>query len=83
MSAKVMGCPAVFDLSPNEMTHSRNLIGIIDKYISCEQKPKAVFINGLAIHIAIKCHQVCNFGKIPLIYTCMKQPFGWDYRAII
>ncbi len=44
MSAKVMGCeaPEFLDLSPNEMTHSRNLIGIIDKYIS-EHKPKAVF----------------------------------------
>ena len=44
MSAKVMGCtaPDFLDLSPNEMTHSRNLIGIIDKYIS-EHKPKAVF----------------------------------------
>ena len=44
MSAKVMGCeaPDFLDLSPNEMTHSRNLIGIIDKYIS-ENKPKAVF----------------------------------------
>jgi LmbE family N-acetylglucosaminyl deacetylase len=44
MSAKVMGCaaPDFLDLSPNEMTHSRNLIGIIDKYIS-EHKPKAIF----------------------------------------
>ncbi len=44
MSAKVMGCPApdFLDLSPTEMTHSRNLIGIIDKYIS-EHKPKAIF----------------------------------------
>ncbi len=44
MSAKVMGCPEpdFLDLTPQEMTHSRNLIGIIDRYIT-EHKPKAVF----------------------------------------
>jgi len=44
MSSKVMGCdaPDFLDLSPDEMTHSRKLVGIIDKYIS-NYKPKAVF----------------------------------------
>jgi LmbE family N-acetylglucosaminyl deacetylase len=43
-SAKVMGCasPDFLDLSPDEMTHSRKLVGVIDKYIS-KYKPKAVF----------------------------------------
>jgi LmbE family N-acetylglucosaminyl deacetylase len=43
-SAKVMGCapPDFLDLSPDEMTHSRKLVGVIDKYIST-YKPKAVF----------------------------------------
>ncbi len=43
-SSKVMGCPEpdFLDLSPDEMTHSRKLIGIIDKYIF-DYKPKAVF----------------------------------------
>lgn len=44
MSSKVMGCaePDFLDLSPNEVIHSRKLVGIIDKYIS-NYKPKAVF----------------------------------------
>ncbi len=44
MSAKVMGCsaPDFLDLSPHEMTHSRKLIGIIDKYI-LDHNPKAIF----------------------------------------
>jgi N-acetylglucosamine malate deacetylase 1 len=44
MSSKVMGCdaPDFLDLSTDEMTHSRKLVGIIDKYIS-NYKPKAVF----------------------------------------
>jgi LmbE family N-acetylglucosaminyl deacetylase len=43
-SAKVMGCaaPDFLDLSPDEMIHSRKLVGIIDRYIS-DYKPKAVF----------------------------------------
>lgn len=43
-SSKVMGCPEpdFLDLPPAEMTHSRKLIGIIDKYI-LDYKPKAVF----------------------------------------
>lgn len=43
-SAKVMGCapPDFLDLSPDEMIHSRKLVGVIDKYISM-YKPKAVF----------------------------------------
>lgn len=43
-SSKVMGCPEpdFLDLPPAEMTHSRKLIGIIDKYI-LDYKPEAVF----------------------------------------
>lgn len=43
-SSKVMGCPEpdFLDLSPDEMTHNRKLIGIIDKYIK-DYTPKAVF----------------------------------------
>ncbi|MBA3750851.1 MAG: PIG-L family deacetylase [Nitrosopumilus sp.] len=43
-SAKVMGCtaPDFLDLSPDEMIHSRKLVGIIDNYIS-DCKPQAVF----------------------------------------
>lgn len=43
-SSKVMGCPEpdFLDLSPEQMTHSRSLIGIMDKYIQ-DYKPAAVF----------------------------------------
>jgi LmbE family N-acetylglucosaminyl deacetylase len=43
-SSKVMGCPEpdFLDLSPEQMTHSRTLIGIMDKYIQ-DYKPAAVF----------------------------------------
>jgi LmbE family N-acetylglucosaminyl deacetylase len=43
-SSKVMGCPEpdFLDLPPEQMTHSRSLIGTIDKYIQ-DYKPVAVF----------------------------------------
>lgn len=43
-SSKVMGCPEpdFLDLPPEQMTHSRSLIGIMDKYIQ-DYKPAAVF----------------------------------------
>lgn len=43
-SSKVMGCPEpdFLDLPPEQMTHSRSLIGIMDKYIQ-DYKPVAVF----------------------------------------
>ena len=43
-SSKVMGCPEpdFLDLSPEQMTHSRGLIGTMDKYIR-DYKPIAVF----------------------------------------
>lgn len=43
-SSKVMGCkePDFLDLSTEEMTHSRKLIGIIDKYIK-DYVPQAIF----------------------------------------
>ena len=43
-SSKVMGCPEpdFLDLPPEQMTHSRKLIGIMDKYM-LDYKPAAVF----------------------------------------
>ncbi len=43
-SSKVMGCPEpdFLDLPPEEMTHSRKLIGLMDKYM-VDYKPIAVF----------------------------------------
>lgn len=43
-SSKVMGCPEpdFLDLSPEQMTHSRGLIGTMDKYIR-DYEPIAVF----------------------------------------
>ncbi len=44
-SSKVMGCtaePDFLDLAPDEMIHSRKLVGLIDRYIF-NYKPKAVF----------------------------------------
>ena len=43
-SSKVMGCPEpdFLDLPPEQMTHSRSLIGIMDKYIQ-DYRPSAVF----------------------------------------
>ena len=66
MSSKVMGCdaPDFLDLSPDEMTHSRKLVGIIDKYIS-NYKPKAVFTQwiGDSHQRSSNPNPVCNIRK--------------------